>query len=130
MKKVIFCATLCTIAISTFSQQATPSQALTKQDYLQKSKHQKTAAWILLGGGILIGSIRVEPNPDVVNSTNAVLLTTGLAAIGSSIILFVASSKNKKKAMSLSFKNQTAPFLQNKNFVYHSIPSLSLKFHL
>lgn len=43
------------ISAASFSQQTTnPSPVLTKQDYLQKSKTQKTVGWILLGGGVVI----------------------------------------------------------------------------
>jgi hypothetical protein len=88
---------------------------------LQKSKNQKTAAWILLGGGLAMavtGTIvynhaynkAAEEDPigtlfsmgTNVNPTDAVVATGGaLAAVGS-IPLFIASGKNKKKARALS----------------------------
>jgi hypothetical protein len=52
MRKIILCTMLLLLATVTFSQQTTPSVALTKQDYLKKSKKQKTAAWLLLSGGL------------------------------------------------------------------------------
>jgi hypothetical protein len=44
-----------------------------------------------------------------------------------SIPLFLASGRNKRKAMSLSFKNETAPQLLKGSFAYRPIPSVSLK---
>ncbi len=134
MKKAILCSMLLAIVYISFSQQTTTSPTLTKQDYLLKSKHQKTAAWILSGAGVLSTSLgSVQTNPDYGGSDNSgstVLLVSGLTAIGGSIILFVASSKNKKKAMSMSFKTQSVPQLINNNFVYRYTPSLNLKIKL
>lgn len=137
MKKIIIITILLMTATTTFSQQTSPSPNLTKQDYLKKSMHQKTAAWILLGAGSLsaiVGSVRSNPNGawggDASNSNSAVFLVTGLAAIGASIPLLIASSRNKKKGMSLSFKNETGPQLQKSSFVYKTIPSLTLKISL
>lgn len=83
-----------------------------KIDYRTKSRNQKTAAWILLGGGVvgIATGLVVEIN-NAVDNTYAVFAdespnNTGIAiavmggcmAIGS-IPLFAASSRNKKKAM-------------------------------
>ena len=54
----------------------------------------------------------------------------GLVIVATSIPLFIASSKNKKKAMSMSFKNESAPRLVKSNLVYLSVPSLNLKISL
>jgi hypothetical protein len=51
MKKIMLCTMLLFLTASLFSQQTNP-QSLSRQDYLEKSKKQKTAAWILLGGGL------------------------------------------------------------------------------
>ena len=54
MKKIIVFAMLMIISAASFSQQTKPSPALTKQDYLQKSKNQKTIFYILAGtGGVM-----------------------------------------------------------------------------
>ncbi|TMI86735.1 MAG: hypothetical protein E6H06_20540, partial [Bacteroidetes bacterium] len=57
MKKAINCLVLLIVVLATFGQQNNPSLNLPKQDYLQKSKHQKTAAWIMLGGGAILFSV-------------------------------------------------------------------------
>jgi len=55
-----------------------------------------------------------------------VLGYSGLVLAAASIPLFIAASKNKKKAMSMSFKNQMVPQFQGTGFIYKPIPSLSL----
>lgn len=52
---------------------------------------------------------------------------TGIVSMLGSIPLFIASSKNKKKAASVSFKMEKIPAFQQRSFVYHSYPALSLK---
>jgi len=136
MKKIIICVMLLIIASATFSQQSNPSSTtLTKQDYLQKSKHQKTAAWIFMGAGVLsagvLGGVKVNPEiGGADNSGSTIFLVVGLVAVGASIPLFIAASKNKKKGMSISFKNEPAPYLENSSFIKWPVPSLSLKLGL
>src|SRR5258706_10695840 len=142
MKKIFVFTLLLILTTTTFSQQTTPSPTLTKQDYLQKSKHQKTAALIMLGGGatlfIVGGVIAAHDVVDIFsghlqnanNETAVILSITGAAALLGSIPLFIASSKNKKKGMSLSFKNEMIPSIVNNNPVYQSVPAISLRLKL
>ena len=105
---------------------------INKPEYLKKSKNQKTAAWILAGVGtlsVILGTIEVNPNSGE-NNNSSLFLVGGLIAIGASVPLFIASAKNKKKGMSLSFKNNRVPRLHNNNLKYSSIPSISLKIGL
>lgn len=128
------------VANIAFSQQVNPPPTFTNQDYLQKSKHQKTAAKILLGGGgvlfftgslIALNDIGNLFSGKVNNPALAeILLLTGGAAMVTSIPLFIASSKNKKKAMSMSLGNQSVPQIKNNSFVYRTIPSLTIKISL
>jgi hypothetical protein len=137
MKQIILFFLLTDSVISTFSQQTNPSPALLKQDYLEKCKKQKTAAWLLLGGGSVIGFIGLatfnfagSDDGDVNNSASSILFFTGTAAVISSIPFFISSKKNKRKAMSLSFKNEKMKQLYKSSSVYKNIPSLNLKFNL
>ena len=57
MKKVMIYFLLLAIPALSFSQSIPNNVPAVKTDYLQKSKKQKTAAWILLGGGALLSSI-------------------------------------------------------------------------
>jgi len=142
MKKFILFVTMLIIAVSTFSQQTNPSPSLTKADYMQKSKKQKTAALVLLGGGatfVLTGIL--IPKGDLIHEgwldnsykndgIKGVFELTGILSMIGSIPLFTASGKNKKRAMSISFQNETIPQIQNNSLVYRSVPSVSLKINL
>ena len=137
MKKIIVLTILLIVSVALFSQQIKPAPALTKQDYQDKSNNQKSAAWLLLGGGTAVLTITALSNlgvcigPGCTKKTFPVVgVGLGGAAIVSSIPFFIASSQNKKKAMSLSFKNETAPQLQKDGFANRAVPSLTLKISL
>ena len=131
MKKAIICVLLLSLAITSFCQKS----KLSKEDYLLKSKHQKSAAWVLLGGGtalmvtgFLIGNGKEASFDDA--ASGVIIAGIGvLSAIGS-IPLFLASGKNKRKGMNLSFKNETAPQLFKGKFISHSYPSVAFKISL
>lgn len=146
MKKIITILALILISDSTFSQQNNLSPTLTKQDYLEKSKKKKTTAWILLGGGAALALIAVViPEGDLTDELDpyclcydihendgikgALVLAGGLSMLGS-IPFFIASGKNKRRAMNVSFKNDPVPQIQKSSFVYRYIPSFSLKISL
>jgi len=142
MKKFITCSVLLAFAATSFCQQNVQKQSLTKTDYLQKSKKQKTIAWVLLGGGatlVLTGII--IPRGDLVQE--AFLFTSyendgvkgtfeliGLVSMIGSIPFFTASKKNNKRAMSFSFKNEPATQLVKSSLIYRSVPSLNLNITL
>ena len=93
-----------------------------QEDYLKKSRNQKTGAWILMGAGVaaIVTGIIIEAGNAVDNtyslfteeSTNntgvVIAVVGGCMAIGS-IPLFAASSRNKKKA-NVSISNQKTGF--------------------
>ena len=76
-----------------------------------------------VGGAIWAGSNFNSSGPDV-------LFVIGGVSLLSSIPLFIASGKNKRKAMSMSFKMQPIPQLQKNSLVNQQAPSLSLKINL
>lgn len=134
MKKIILFSALLILANSVFSQPANPSPALTKQDYLKKSKDQKTAAWIFMGGGIGLAILGFQADKHVEgnleNSGKIVAIVTGLAAISVGTTLFILASENKKRAGVISFRMETAPLIQQRSFVYRSYPALSFRLKL
>ena len=89
-----------------FNQQVEePKMELTKQEYLKKSKSQKTAGRILLGGGgILIGAglltnlsnglgnLFVEESQK--NSSGDIFTVLGVISIAGSIPLLISAGKN------------------------------------
>ena len=133
MKKTAILFLLIILSASTFSQQTNPVPTVTKPDYLQKSKNQKTAAWILLGVGTAMaagGFIWASSNIFSKSSGSEVLFFVGIGCMTGSIPLFIFSSKNRKRAMSASFIFQQSPQLQNNILVKREIPSLTLKISL
>jgi len=151
MKQVTAFLTVFIIGMNSFCQQTENLQSIQKTDYLHKSKKQKTAAWILLGGGIamtITGTViyhnaynkAAEEDPfgtlltlgTNVNPGGAVLAIVGLLSTIGSIPLFIASGKNKRKASSVStsFKMENAPVIQRASLVKRSYPALSLKIGL
>jgi len=130
MKKIIVILKLLAVSASSFSQSNTiTSQMETK--YLQKSKHQKTVATIVLLAGpvLIITPLLIHPKT-AGNATMGIVYGTiaaGFLCLPVSIPFFIRSARYKKKAMSLSFKNESTPQIQKSSFAYKSLPSLSLK---
>jgi len=135
MKKIIILTILLILASTTFGQQTKTSLALTKQDYLQKSKRQKTAAWILLGGGsaLAITGLLINNQASLDNAgTTAIVAGIGVLSMIGSIPLFIASGRNKRKAMAMSasLKLENTSAIQGYKMVHTSYPALSVKIKL
>ncbi len=134
MKKIITCFALLILANSLYSQQIKPSAPLTKQGYLQKSKNQKTAAWLFMGGGVgltILGFSQGHSNDGLADNTGkAVAIVTGLAAVGVGTMFFILATNNKNKAEGLSFRMEETPLIQQGSFVYRSYPALSFRLNL
>lgn len=114
--RIAFALLLSAVLVSSpFSAHA---QEMTKQDYLEKSRKQKTAGFILLGGGVAvlgIGAIVSATNAvgytvsciglncsqaaeEGIQTGGAIMLVGGLAVVGS-IPLFVSAGNNRKKPL-------------------------------
>lgn len=135
MKKILFTFLLVVVSTISFTQTTNPSRPVTREDYLAKSKKQRTTGWVLLvggtgliGAGLLIGDSKESSFSDA--AFGAVIGVVGFLSMIGSIPAFIASGKNKRRGMSLSFKNETAPHIQKMSIVSHPVPSLSLKISL
>ena len=141
MKKLFFALLLISLTLSGFSQSIPKVQTSIQADYLKKSKHQKTTALVLLcGGGTLVLTGVIIPKGELIHENSwqqkdykndgikSVFVQTGTLALLGSIPFFIVSAKNKKKALSLSFKNEAYPQIYKNSFVYNNIPSLTIKF--
>ena len=130
MKKLIIFTMLLILSATSFSQQTNPSQALTRADYLQKSKKQKTTAWILLGGGaglatagFIIGNSSTSFDDNKL-TTGALLIIAGGVAMVGSIPFFISAGSNKRKAeiMLKNESNSSLRLLHNRrNFIALSV---------
>lgn len=153
MKKILIYFLMIAIPSTSFCQNTNDSVPSVQTDYLQKSKNQKTAAWILLGSGSVLMTTSVllavpkateelsyglnqlfggEPAPEVDYTVENVLLITGTAAVLGSIPLFIASKKNKKKALNMTtnIKMEKVTFLERQSFVQSSYPAIAFKINL
>lgn len=129
------------LAISTnlFSQQTIADK---KNNYQHKSKNQKKVALILLGGGttlMLTGAIIPKGpvtrenffwNEYKNDGIRGTFVLTGFVSMLGSIPFFFASSKNKRKAASLSFNNEKIQTLQKGIFAYKFVPAVRLTIRL
>ena len=152
MKKIILHVMLLVIPGLSFAQSTENNVPAVKTDYLNKSKKQKTAAWILLASGFALsttsvllatpkaeedyryyaGIFYVEPDPQNDYSIESVLLVSGIVSMLGSIPLFVASGKNKKKTMNITtnIKMEKATIFERQAFVQSSYPAIAFKINL
>jgi len=126
MKKIIAYFLMLVLPVISFCQKKNDSVPVVKTDYLAKSKSQKTAAFILLGIGVTTLTIAAVGDLDL-DALGAVVVVGGVATIAS-IPLFIASGKNKRKAMNASafIKMETVPLLQKQSYMQNSYPALSV----
>ena len=153
MRKMILYTLLLIIPAVTFCQSVANDIPVVKTDYLKKSKNQKTAAWVLLGGGfaltttsivmasskitedyvnVIAGVFSSEPVQENNYTAENILLITGTASMLASIPLFIASKKNKRRAMDMSanIKMENVRMFQYQSFVQTSYPAIALKIKL
>ena len=113
MKKLLFLCIVCLCATTHTNAQmrdTTVNMNMHKVDansLLQKSKKQKTTAWILLGGGagIVATAVIITLSDGFLSlfdqkkdNNRGVLLAAGGAVMLGSIPFFIASGNNKRKA--------------------------------
>jgi len=146
MKKIILFSILLIVSACGFGQQTNSISALTKQDYLKKSKNKKTRGWVLLGAGATIAILGFSSdigdgttamsnsngyfNPDYSESGATVIGVFGLAGMAGSTLFFISARKNKKRSIGLSLKSEPATQLLKNSFVNRSVSSLNLKISL
>ena len=130
-KTVIFLLTLFFMAESICQ-----APALSREYYLEKSKNQKAAGWILLGGGTALAAVGIilasndNPEPyDIYGSnfeTGTILMATGLVADLVSIPFFIGSANNARRAASISFTNQKVVITAKSSFLIKTQPAVTL----
>jgi len=144
MRKMFCLIVLSTIVSTVFSQPTISIQT----DYLQKSKKQKTAAFVLLSGGavlVVVGtaigvsrwddeivSIVDEGEDDKSYMAGGIMMVTGLAAMVGSVPLFIASARNKRKAhaASASIKLETMPVVYRQGISKLPYPAACIRINL
>ena len=153
-KKLAIVTLLLTMSCPLFSQRNEPSQILTREDYLRKSRHQRIGGAILVSCGTisyLVGTVVAlrqagddisrtiggifDPNIQPRKSSQGAINTffiTGTVELVTGIVLFIAAGNNRRKAKnaSVSFKPERIFQLQKSNLVSTIIPSVSLRISL
>ena len=138
MKKALFLLMLIATTACGFSQHSTNAKPAVNTDYVQKSQQQKIAGWILFGGGVIlttVGGAKVISDNlfwEPLDKTNPgeVLMLVGSVSMLASIPLFIACSRNRRKAISLSFKNEYSRQIQKGIVACKKVPSLAMKINL
>lgn len=151
--KIGFCLLLLSLTTASFGQlsQSDTVQSAPPVDYLKKSRHQKTAAWILTGLGTagLVTTLGADMGqavgdgfvtiftlgtvePEYKSYTGYYLVSA--ACIGAGIAYFVAASKNKRKAAALNtttyFKMEKAYMVYGGAFHNQYYPAVAVSIHL
>lgn len=137
MKKIMVCFVGLVFSITCLCQKTNDSVPTVEKDYLQKSKNQKTAGWILLGGGtalivtgFIIGNGENSTFDDA--AEGALLAGVGVLSALGSIPLFVASGRNKKIAMKMTtrIKMENTAIPEKQSLAQRSYPALAFKISL
>jgi len=128
MKKIISLLLLLIVCEVSFGQPKQSAPQLTKQDYLQKSKSQKTGGFIFLGVAATCAAIAAPGNISL--DFLPVLVIGGLASAIISIPLFISAKKNKKRAMNITLIDQRDIHSPIISLMHKPIPSLSISLSL
>lgn len=141
MKSIISTALFIVLTIASYSQQTERKHLLTSDDYLKKSKRQKTWAWVTTGVGVTtivvtflseVATIYQVQDVPVETSSATGYYILGSACIATGITLFVASSRNIKRAKTVSvfIDMERVPVLQMSGISNQSVPALGVKISL
>jgi hypothetical protein len=135
MKTNLLIVIFLVVAASLHSQTMENTQPVPNNYFIQKSKNQRETGFVLLGMGtaafaipIIIYASDPEFDPTEISSPVGPLsILIGAVMIVSSVPIFISAGNNKRKGMSLSFKNERTLNIQNGGLLSESVPSLSLK---
>jgi hypothetical protein len=139
MKKIILFFACFLLISKTYCQvlpDSTSKENFTKVNYLQKSKNQKTGAWVLASAGVVIFAItgitasnNLDFSATRTKHKYAVPIGLSIACVAASIPLFIAAGRNKSKARQVAayFKMENIPILQQTEINFHSYPAVSIK---
>ena len=129
--KAILLFVLLVSCIQLFAQEPVRDQDY----YLLKSKRQKSGGRALLivgtvaiAGGVLIGNSNSSSFSDA--AVGVVIGGLGVCAVVGSVPLFIASGRNKRKGMGMTFDIRQLPNPLKQSVGYSAIPSLTLKIPL
>ncbi|MGZ8510159.1 MAG: hypothetical protein ACXWV6_09970 [Chitinophagaceae bacterium] len=142
MKQLLTIFLVLHLASPSLAQTTEPSDNRSATDYLLKSNKQKTAGWILLGGGagltgigLVVGASTVWN--DIVEGNNngstaaGIMMVTGLASMAGSIPLFIAAGKNRKRAAgAVSFIMENSTIIDQWAISARQYPAIAIRLSL
>jgi hypothetical protein len=135
MKAIILSIIFAILLEKSFCQTA-PDTALSKDDYLRKSKDQKIAAWVMAGAGTIFFLAGVQKvsnsfldNPDTANGSGAFLIAGTCLVVGS-LPLHINSKRNAVKATELSLGTPAIFLPRQTESAFKIQPTLTLKIGL
>ncbi len=147
MKKLFSFIVLFIVSLHLYSQEMQPIEYKpVKTDYLAKSKRQRTVGWILTGTGAVATSFGYamlmkefgeglgyalsmsagEP-PENNSDAEIVLYVSGLAMLATGITFLSIAKKNRRKAISMSFINESSQQLRYNTVRNTSVPAVRLQ---
>ena len=122
------------VSFQLFSQQTQPVEYKpVKTDYLAKSKKQRTVGLILTTTGLALSFIGIGIamyhywEAETYLEAYAVLYWSGLAMIVTGVTFLSIAKKNKRKALSISFLNESSQQLRYNTVMNTSVPSVRLR---
>lgn len=131
MKRLIFSLLFLLFTFNSFGQ-ATP---LSLDNYLQKSKEQQRAGWVLLAGGTTLAlagmAIAGQEGANDMGYGNSFdagmwLLGAGILLEVASIPFFISSAKNAKRAATLSLGHQAIHTHRHSSAPFKFRPTLTI----
>ncbi len=147
MKKIILSILVLTITFQSFGQPGTPTDQYSSDYFKMKSKKQRTAAWLMAGGGAVLCGTGLaimsasaldevaawfEDSHDSNYGTGSALLVTGTLCMLGSVPLFIAAGKNRKKALAVSsfIKPEERPYVYQRSIKRTQFPAIGIKINL
>lgn len=127
MKKISICIMMLILSATTFCQNAQSSKPKTRKEYLALSRSQKVGGFILLGAGVTTIALISRGNTSF--DELPILAVLGAAATVGSLPLFIASGRNRRRAMnaSTSLKFEEAQFIRRSQICFRAFPAVSVK---
>lgn len=149
MKKTIACFILISLSATSFCQRMKPSERMRiSDDYMIKSQHLRTTAWVMLGGGLAMtagGIVLIATDNNTNNNgyysdntlttqqvVGVVLVYAGVLSSLGSIPLFIVSRVMYKRAIRVSgfLQMEKVPPVQISGIPVQAFPALGIKIGL
>ncbi|HEV7332156.1 MAG TPA: hypothetical protein VGN63_14060 [Flavisolibacter sp.] len=129
MKKLGIQLLLVVFSLAAWGQQTVPPPQQLASDYLQKSRVQRTSAFVLIGGGAILSLAGLGQAVNHMfddKPAGGALMLIGLGMMVGSIPLFISAGKNKDRAAAMtgSLRMQQAPVLEPARWRQVAYPSI------